>query len=115
LRIDRFDYDLPQDLIAQEPVGQRDGSRLLAIPREGQMVSAQHRFSDLADLLRAGDLVVVNDTRVLPSRLWARRESGGWLRSCSWLPKILRQREPLRHPCGGPWCARHGEFAPATI
>jgi S-adenosylmethionine:tRNA ribosyltransferase-isomerase len=77
LRIDRFDYDLPQDLIAQEPVGQRDGSRLLAIPREGQMVSAQHRFSDLADLLRAGDLVVVNDTRVLPSRLWARRESGG--------------------------------------
>ena len=77
MRIDGFDYDLPQDLIAQEPAERRDESRLLAISREGPLVCAQHRFAELPDLLRAGDLVVVNDTRVLPSRIWARRRSGG--------------------------------------
>jgi len=77
VRIDGFDYDLPQDLIAQEPAGRRDESRLLAISREEPLVCAQHRFADLTDLLKAGDLVVVNDTRVLPSRIWASRGSGG--------------------------------------
>ena len=77
MRIDGFDYDLPQDLIAQEPAETRDESRLLAISRVGPLVCAQHRFADLANLLKAGDLVVVNDTRVLPSRIWASRSSGG--------------------------------------
>jgi len=77
VRIDGFDYDLPHELIAQEPANHRDESRLLAISRRGPLVCAQHRFGDLPDLLRAGDLVVVNDTRVLPSRIWASRSSGG--------------------------------------
>lgn len=77
MRIDGFDYDLPQDLIAQEPAETRDESRLLAISRVGPLACAQHRFADLADLLRAGDLIVVNDTRVLPSRIWVSRSSGG--------------------------------------
>ncbi len=77
MRIDDFDYDLPRDLIAQEPANHRDESRLLTISRLGSLVCAQHLFADLPDLLSAGDLVVVNDTRVLPSRIWARRGSGG--------------------------------------
>jgi len=77
VRIDDFDYDLPRDLIAQEPANHRDESRLLTISRLGSLVCAQHLFADLPDLLSAGDLVVVNDTRVLPSRIWARRGSGG--------------------------------------
>jgi S-adenosylmethionine:tRNA ribosyltransferase-isomerase len=76
VRVDSFDYDLPEDRIAQEPASQRDTSRLLSISRRGPLVCEQHHFADLPALLRAGDLVVVNDARVLPARLWASRESG---------------------------------------
>jgi S-adenosylmethionine:tRNA ribosyltransferase-isomerase len=74
-----LDYDLPPNLIAQQPAAQRDESRLLALEREsGRM---EHRqFRDLPELLRPGDLLVLNDTRVLPARLLGRREKsgGGW-------------------------------------
>lgn len=76
LPVSRFDYDLPRHLIAQTPAEPRDSSRLLIVDRtRGQF--ADHRFLDLPDLLRPGDLVILNDTRVIPARLHARRLSGG--------------------------------------
>ncbi|MEX0759251.1 MAG: S-adenosylmethionine:tRNA ribosyltransferase-isomerase, partial [Tistlia sp.] len=61
-----FDFDLPQALIAQQPVEPRDAARLLHVGR----VALEHRqVRDLPGLLRPGDLLVVNDTRVLPARL----------------------------------------------
>jgi S-adenosylmethionine:tRNA ribosyltransferase-isomerase len=67
MRVSDFDYQLPEALIAQAPVTPRDASRLLVLPREGRI--AHRAFTDLPGLLRAGDLVVFNDTRVIPARL----------------------------------------------
>jgi len=71
-----FHYDLPTELIAQEPLRERSASRLLVL--DAARKTWQDRlFRDLPQLLRAGDLLVFNDTRVLPARLFARKESGG--------------------------------------
>lgn len=71
-----FDYSLPQELIAQRPLEQRDRSRLLCLKRATNEL--EHRlFSDLPTLLRPGDLLVLNDSRVLPARLFGVRESTG--------------------------------------
>lgn len=68
----RFDYELPQHLIAQEAVEPRDLSRLLVLRRSGGPI--EHRcFRDIVDYLRPGDLLVVNDSRVMKARLFARR------------------------------------------
>jgi len=77
VRTDDFDYELPSGLIAQHPVEPRDACRLLVVDRvSGQM---DHRtFRDLPDYLRPGDVLVVNETRVLPARLrGAKDETGG--------------------------------------
>ena len=71
-----FDYDLPERLIAQHPAAERDAARLLVVRRETQSIH-HHVFRDLPDLLAPGDLVVLNDTRVLPARMVGRRESTG--------------------------------------
>lgn len=71
-----YDYHLPPHLIAQVPVGRRDASRLLYLDRAGE-AWFHHRFHDLPGLLRPGDLVVVNNTRVIPAKLYGRKESGG--------------------------------------
>lgn len=76
LPISRFDYDLPPELIAQRPVEPRDASRMLVVDRSDGSLS-DHIFRDLPDLLSSNDLLVLNDTRVLPARLMARRETGG--------------------------------------
>ena len=68
LDVSDFDFALPDELIAQDPTAERGGSRLLAMQRATGAVS-HHHFSDLPSLLRAGDLLVVNDTRVLPGTL----------------------------------------------
>ncbi len=71
-----FDYDLPPERIAQEPLAERDGSRLLVLDRGTGGI--RHRtFRDLPDLLAPGDLLVVNRSRVFPARLLGRREGGG--------------------------------------
>src|SRR5262245_15801157 len=72
-----FDYHLPPDHIAQHPAPRRDASRLLWLDRASGAVS-HHGFGDLPQLLRSGDLLVVNDTRVIPARLFGvvRREGG---------------------------------------
>ena len=76
LRTSDFDYELPDALVAQEPVTPRDASRLLAVPRGGGSLG-HHLFRDLPDLLRPGDLLVANDARVVPARLEGHKESGG--------------------------------------
>jgi len=71
-----FHYDLPAALIAQQPLAERADSRLLvADPRDKSLRDAG--FRDLPDLLRAGDLLVFNDTRVIPARVFGRKDSGG--------------------------------------
>jgi S-adenosylmethionine:tRNA ribosyltransferase-isomerase len=71
-----FAYTLPEHLIAQHPAPARSESRLLHLDRDSGSV-ADHRFTDLPALLRAGDLLVFNDTRVVPARLFGRKDSGG--------------------------------------
>ncbi|MDZ7665846.1 MAG: tRNA preQ1(34) S-adenosylmethionine ribosyltransferase-isomerase QueA [Desulfotignum sp.] len=71
-----YDYDLPDGLIAQKPCDTRSDSRLLHINRHTQALS-HHRFADLPDLLQPGDLLVVNDTRVIPARLMGKKATGG--------------------------------------
>ena len=71
-----FWYDLPEELIAQTPAEPRDSSRLLVYHRDTKTI--EHRiFHDITDYLRAGDVLVVNRTRVLPARLYAHTEHGG--------------------------------------
>lgn len=74
--LDDFAYNLPPELIAQEPSEVRHTSRLMHIGRDESKI-AHHQFSDLPGLLRSGDVLVVNDTRVIPARLTARRTTGG--------------------------------------
>jgi S-adenosylmethionine:tRNA ribosyltransferase-isomerase len=77
LRVDDFDYELPADAIAQVPAEPRDSSRLLVLDRSRRAELEHGTFRDLGEHLRAGDLLVVNDSRVIPARLPARRRSGG--------------------------------------
>ncbi|HEX9909378.1 MAG TPA: S-adenosylmethionine:tRNA ribosyltransferase-isomerase, partial [Desulfatiglandales bacterium] len=74
--IEDYDYNLPDELIAQVPLEDRDKSRLLVVDRSTESVKDRH-FLDLPELLLPGDLLVVNNTRVVPARLFGRKESGG--------------------------------------
>jgi S-adenosylmethionine:tRNA ribosyltransferase-isomerase len=76
LIIAELDYELPSEAIAQEPLPQRDASRLMLLPRRAGLPQ-HHRFRDLPDLLCPGDLLVINRSRVIPARLHARRATGG--------------------------------------
>jgi len=71
-----FLYDLPASLIAANPAPERSDSRLMVVERLCSRIS-HHRFSDLASILRAGDLLVLNDTQVLPARLKGTKDTGG--------------------------------------
>ncbi len=71
-----FDYELPESLIAQTPVEPRDSSRLLVLHRTTGQI--EHRqFGDISEYLRPGDVLVMNETRVIPARLFAHKPSGG--------------------------------------
>jgi len=84
-----FDYSLPESSIAQTPAEPRDSSRLLVLHRDtGEL---EHRiFRDVTDYLRAGDLLVLNQTRVIPARIYARKETGGRVELL-----LLRRRDEL--------------------
>src|SRR5690348_14829658 len=76
MRLSDFDFELPEAQIAQAPAERRDASRLLVIDR--RTGRREHtRFTSLPDLLRAGDLLVVNDARVVPARLLGQKEGTG--------------------------------------
>src|SRR4051794_5801289 len=75
MRVSEFDYELPPELIAQEPAAERSASRLLLLHASGKLEDL--RFTDLPSLVGAGDAVVLNDTRVIKARLAGRKRSGG--------------------------------------
>ena len=75
MNVDDFDYELPSELIAQAPAETRDASRLLVL-RRATGDREDRAFADLPDLLRAGDCLVVNDSRVIPARVLAEDDAG---------------------------------------
>lgn len=89
MRVSDFDYELPEDLIAQQPVEPRDAARLLVVDRETGRLE-HRRFRDLPRYLTAGDVLVLNDTRVIPARLFGLKEpTGGRVEVL-----LLERREP---------------------
>ncbi|MEX5439271.1 tRNA preQ1(34) S-adenosylmethionine ribosyltransferase-isomerase QueA [Acinetobacter indicus] len=75
MQLSDFNFDLPDELIARYPLEQRSASRLLHVNAEGQY--QDHQFTDLVDLLEAGDVLVLNDTKVMKARLKGKRATGG--------------------------------------
>jgi S-adenosylmethionine:tRNA ribosyltransferase-isomerase len=75
VRVDEFAYDLPEELIAQQPLERRDASRMLVVDRAAGTFE-DRMFRDFPSYTREGDCLVLNDTRVFPSRLYGRREHG---------------------------------------
>ena len=73
MHINDFDYELPQELIAQTPAEKRDFSRLMVVHRNSGEVEHKH-FYDILDYLKAGDCLVLNNSKVLPARLYGRKE-----------------------------------------
>ncbi|MEC1066853.1 tRNA preQ1(34) S-adenosylmethionine ribosyltransferase-isomerase QueA [Priestia megaterium] len=76
MKVDLFDFHLPEELIAQTPLEQRDASRLMVLNKETGSVK-HHMFHDLLDYVQEGDCLVLNDTRVLPARLFGTKEDTG--------------------------------------
>ncbi len=76
--ISEFDFELPDDLIAQEPLAERQASRMLRVDRAAGKFADQH-FSDLPQFLRGGDVLVLNNTKVFPARLFGQSETGAKL------------------------------------
>ena len=76
MRTSDFDYDLPSDLIAQTPVDPRDSSRLMVLHR-GTGTKEHRQFTDVLEYLRPGDLMVFNQSRVIPARLFGTRDDNG--------------------------------------
>mgnify|MGYP005634840165 FL=1 len=75
MKVDLFDFDLPTECIAQQPARPRDSAKLLHVPSDGKLADLSVR--DLPGLLRAGDIMVFNNTRVIPARLSGHRRRGG--------------------------------------
>lgn len=92
--VHQFDYHLPAELIAQTPAEPRDSSRLLVVPPDGPF--EDRLFADLPSYLHPGDLLVVNDSRVIPARLVGERESGGKVELL-----LLRRHAPGHWECLG--------------
>jgi S-adenosylmethionine:tRNA ribosyltransferase-isomerase len=96
--IEDYDYNLPEELIAQVPSPDRDASRLMVVERSRRSLT-DCCFFDLPELLRPGDLIVLNNTRVMPAKLIGRKESGGRIELL-----VLEHEE---NPAPGPtarWC-----------
>ncbi|MCX6996082.1 MAG: S-adenosylmethionine:tRNA ribosyltransferase-isomerase [Kiritimatiellaeota bacterium] len=88
MKIHAYDYTLPPELIAQAPAPRRDQSRLMVVQRAAGTLE-HRRFDELPACLRAGDLLVVNDTRVIPARLFGKKATGGSVELL-----LLEEREP---------------------
>lgn len=89
-----FHFDLPPELIAQHPTADRTGSRLLCLDGNSDQMQDK-QFIDLLDLLQAGDLLVFNDTRVIPARLFGNKESGGRVEVL--IERLLDEKRVLAH------------------
>ena len=86
-----FHYNLPTELIAQAPLAERSASRLLCFDRQTGSLDDRN-FNELPDLLKQGDLLVFNNTKVIPARLFGRKASGGQV-------EILLERLLNTHDC----------------
>lgn len=91
MRLDEFAYDLPEELIAQEPAAARDGSRMMVVHRKTGRIELA-TFRDLPGYFGPGDVFVVNDSRVFPARLIGRKETGGLIEI------LLLTRQPSGPP-----------------
>jgi len=89
MELDEFDYDLPEELIAQEPAEARDRSRMMVVHRKTGLCELR-TFSDLPDYTGPGDVLVVNDSRVFPARLIGRKQTGALIE----LLLIARRQAP---------------------
>ena len=92
VRLSDFDYALPPELIAQHPAAERTASRLLHVDGDRGLLE-DRRFGDIVSLLRAGDVLVVNDTRVIKARLHGRKDSGGEIEAL--VERVLDERRAL--------------------
>lgn len=114
MKLSDFDYDLPRHLIAQSPARPRDSSRLLVLSR--QTGAIEHRvFRDLPDYLRSGDVLVLNNTKVLPVRLRARRATGGEVEVLFLRRLAGAQWEALVRPGRRVRAGAHLVFAPGVL
>ena len=116
-----FDYDLPPELIAQEPAEHRDGARMMVLNRAARTLE-HRRFVDLPAYLRANDLLVVNDTRVIPARVFGRKAKAGTGGKVEFL--LLEETEPgvwdalmrsRRRPKSGEQVILDEDLAVATV
>lgn len=94
MRLSEFDYQLPEKLIAQAPLPERNASRLLVVDPINQQIIDQ-QFADIASLLNPGDLLVFNNTRVIPARLFGQKESGGKIEVM--VERVLDEQKLLAH------------------
>ena len=75
MKLEEFDYDLPEELIAQVPIAKRDESRLMVLNRDNETI--EHKtFKDIIDYLKPGDCLVRNNTKVIPARLYGKKDTG---------------------------------------
>jgi len=89
-----FNYDLPDELIAQQPLAERSASRLLCLDGSSDAID-DRQFTDLLALLNADDLLVLNNTKVIPARLFGHKQSGGKVEIL--IERVLNDREVLAH------------------
>ena len=75
MKLSEFDFELPEELIAQHPVEKRDTSRLMVVNRENGNIEHRH-FYDILDYLKPGDVLVRNNTKVIPARIYGKKETG---------------------------------------
>jgi S-adenosylmethionine:tRNA ribosyltransferase-isomerase len=94
MKLSDFDYQLPDSLIAQRPLPQRGASRLLVVDPDSHSFS-DRKFSDIGEFLSPGDLLVLNDTKVVPARLYGQKSSGGKIEVL--VERILDERHLLAH------------------
>ena len=92
LTLTQFDYHLPQELIGQKPIKPRDAARLLILDKKSGKTSQRH-FFDLPEILQSGDVLVFNDSQVIPARLLGQKETGGRVEVF-----LLRQRSTGKPP-----------------
>ena len=102
MKLEEFDYHLPKELIAQFPCERRDESRLMALNRKERTIS-HRRFFELPEYLKAGDVIVLNNTKVIPARLFGRKTTGGLVEVLLIHPltSMLSPPPPYPSPCKG--------------
>ena len=96
MNVKDYDYDLPEELIAQDPLEDRSSSRLMVLDRQTGDVEHRH-FTDILEYLHPGDCLVINDTKVIPARLYRSRKSDTQAKIEVLLLKTTRKMISGRH------------------